>query len=741
MSGIVGDAFLALRPVAAPGFQQEAQRQVGPALQGLARGAVGLLAGGAFLNTIRQGFRLVISESEEAQKTVSITNALIEATGGVAGVSADHLGTLAEQTSALIAIDDELIQQTGNILLSFRKVRNEVGEGNDIFDRAVVLSHDLATVLGRDASAGAIQLGKALQDPIRGATALSRAGVQFTEQQKKQIEQLVKHNDLLSAQRIIIDEVATEFGGAAAAAATPMDRLGVSIGNLAEMAGEALQPVLRAVANTIGFVVEGLEHLPGPLKAVTAATLFFAGALGIAKLGMVLLEATLGVVATEEAAVAATSLAAAGSIEAMGVAGATAALELTFLEVVMGTFAVAAGSVVGGIAAIGVAIHTFLPEILVLSAAIAGGIAVFGAFQFAAEEHAKSVDASGKHLEAYAKNVALGTHSQEEWKQQVQATIEEEGLSIQEKVELIKKAAELNEAINDGTLAEEARQDSMEQSREEEKKAREEMDRLREANKKAAEAERERTAILREMSHVHREVAQAARDQRNAELSLAAGILGIQGSALSAKDASRSLSEARTKVSRLEAQGRQGTVAWKDAQEELSRAQLAAVGGQVSLAQAVADYVNENKTSGASTATAKALLEDYGAQVGLTSGEIDGLIGTVDDLIGKYKELPAGKTTTAEFESDLAERKLARYQRQLARIPHRVHTAVSFGSGDQVGIPGVPQARAGVPLSYDQAVAAAQAKLLAPPPTVVTIDGRKMSSHQGRRKVLLTGSG
>lgn len=740
---IIGDAFLALRPVASPGFASEAQRQVAPALAGLARAGVGLLAGGAFLNTLRQGFRLVVSESEEAQKTVAITNALINATGGVAGVTAEHLGELAATTSLLIGVDDELIQQTGNILLSFRKVRNELGDGNDIYDRAIKLSFDLATVLGRDATAGAIQLGKALQDPIRGATALSRAGVQFTDVQKKQIEQLVKHNDLLSAQRIIIDEVATEFGGAAEAAATPLDKMGVAVGNLAEMAGEVLAPALEAAAATIQFVVEGLELLPGPLRAVAAAALFFAGALGVAKLGMAVLEVTLGLVATTAAVEAGAAVVAATATEAMGVAAATAALELTALEVVMGTFAVAAGSVVTGVTVAGAALAAFAAPLAITLAGVAAAVLVWKGFDFAAEEHAKSVKASGDHLGAYAKNVALGFHTQEQWRAEIHKTMNEEGLSAIEKGVLKIKADALTAAIENGTLAEEGRKEGLEESKKAEEEARKEMDRMREANKKAAEAEKERTRILEEMSHVHRQAAQAARDQRSAELSLASGILGIEGSALSAKEASRGLADARTQVQRLEAQGRQGTVAWKDAQEELSRAQLAAVGGQVSLAQAVADYVNENQTSGASTETAKALLEEYGAQAGLTSGEIGTLIGTVDDLIGKYKELPAGKTTTVEFEADIAERKLARYQRQLDRIPNRVRTIANFGAGggDQVGIPGVPQARAGVPLSYEQAVAAAQAAAANPPPTVVKIDGKTLSYHEGRRKVLLTAGG
>src|SRR6185295_7300572 len=105
---------------------------------------------------------------------------------------------------------------------------------------------------GQDAKTSSLQLGKALNDPIKGVTALSRAGVSFTQQQKDQIKALVESGNLLGAQKIILKEVGTEFGGAAAAAASPVDKLKVVWGNLLEDLGTRALPLVEKFATWAG---------------------------------------------------------------------------------------------------------------------------------------------------------------------------------------------------------------------------------------------------------------------------------------------------------------------------------------------------------------------------------------------------------------------------------------------------------------------------------------------------------
>lgn len=200
-----------------------------------------------------------VDEAREAQKVSAITDSIVKSTGGVAKVTAKHVGDLSNAISKKIGVDDEAIQASANLLLTFKKVRNEVGKNNDVFDQAVGLAQDLSKAGFGSAESTAKQLGKALQDPVKGMTALGRAGVQFTDEQKKQVKDAIKHNDLLKAQKIILGEVQSQVGGVAESAATSGEKVGVAFANLKEKIGQALLPALDKVSNW--FLDKGLPAI------------------------------------------------------------------------------------------------------------------------------------------------------------------------------------------------------------------------------------------------------------------------------------------------------------------------------------------------------------------------------------------------------------------------------------------------------------------------------------------------
>jgi hypothetical protein len=156
--------------------------------------------------------------------------------------------------SVKTGIDDEAIQSSMNLLLTFKAVRNEVGQGNDIFTRASQAALDLGNVFG-STDAAAKQLGKALSNPVKGVSALRKSGVDFTDAQVKQIKTLVETGRVLDAQKLILKEVESQVGGTAAATATDFDRMKVAVGNVAEDLGTLLLPAFEAAAR---FVTENL---------------------------------------------------------------------------------------------------------------------------------------------------------------------------------------------------------------------------------------------------------------------------------------------------------------------------------------------------------------------------------------------------------------------------------------------------------------------------------------------------
>lgn len=212
---------------------------------------VGKLAAGVAVAAGAIGFKLA-SAAYESQKVMAQTEAIIKATGGAAGITATQVSKLSETLSMQIGVDDELIQKSANLLLTFKQIQNQTGENNNVFDRAVIAAQDLGNVFG-SADAAALQLGKALSNPEKGITALARSGINFTEQQKAQIKTLVASGDVLGAQKIILAEIEAQVGGTAAATATGFDRMKIAMGNVAEEFGAILIPYIEKFAD---FVIQ-----------------------------------------------------------------------------------------------------------------------------------------------------------------------------------------------------------------------------------------------------------------------------------------------------------------------------------------------------------------------------------------------------------------------------------------------------------------------------------------------------
>lgn len=240
---------------------------------------VGLAIGAAGIGGLVETFKGFYSEAVEAQKAGAQTAAVIKSTGGVAGVSAKQIGDLAGSISNKVGVDDEAIQSGENLLLTFKNVRNESGKGKDIFNQATQAIVDMTagmnngTVTAEGLKTSTIQVGKALNDPIKGMTALAKVGVTFSKQQKDQIANFVAHGQLAKAQGIILKELGSEFGGSAEASATAGQKLGVVWGNIKEQIGTALLPAFDAAATWLS------AKIPGALAV--ASRWFAAGKVGV----------------------------------------------------------------------------------------------------------------------------------------------------------------------------------------------------------------------------------------------------------------------------------------------------------------------------------------------------------------------------------------------------------------------------------------------------------------------------
>lgn len=233
---------------------KKAERDLGGFKKAVGGIASGLTVGFAAASAALVGVLAVsIRAAAEAQKVTAQTDAVIRSTGSAAQRSAEQIGGLADELARMSGIDDEVIQGGQNVLLTFTKIQGVN------FDRATGAVLDMSVALGTDMQSAAIQVGKALNDPIKGVASLGRAGVQFSDDQKKMIRALVETGDVAGAQAIILEELNTQFGGSAEAFgetyAGQLGKFETAVGNVQEKIGEAFLPVLGEL---VTFVQDSL---------------------------------------------------------------------------------------------------------------------------------------------------------------------------------------------------------------------------------------------------------------------------------------------------------------------------------------------------------------------------------------------------------------------------------------------------------------------------------------------------
>ena len=213
---------------------------------------IGVAVAGAFaIGAVFRFAKESVLAAERAQQFNDILTQVAKTTdafGGNLTAGTNRLLKFADAQELVIGVEAELIKETQAVLLSFKAVGSSAGEAGGSFDRATKAAFDMAAVLKTDARGSAVQLGKALENPIKGVTALARAGTTFTEQQREQIKVLVESGKLLEAQDLILTEVESQYGGAAEAAALSSQKITLAFGQVQDALGMALAPAFQKFA-------------------------------------------------------------------------------------------------------------------------------------------------------------------------------------------------------------------------------------------------------------------------------------------------------------------------------------------------------------------------------------------------------------------------------------------------------------------------------------------------------------
>jgi hypothetical protein len=192
------------------------------------------------------------AEAEAAQIQLQ---RVLKTTGGQAGVTAAEIAELAEATMMSTKFDDDVTLQAAAQLARFKNI------SGPLFKETLMLSQDMATVLGQDLSSAAEMLGKALSDPTEGLSKLKRAGVMLGEDKEDLVKFFQETGDAASAQAVIMAELRKQFEGAASAEQDTfggqLAKMNNLIGELKESIGEQLAPVVVDLLKNINVFLGG----------------------------------------------------------------------------------------------------------------------------------------------------------------------------------------------------------------------------------------------------------------------------------------------------------------------------------------------------------------------------------------------------------------------------------------------------------------------------------------------------
>lgn len=221
-----------------------------------------------------------ITSFNDFELAVSKLDNVIRATGGAAGITTNEMLKMADELQNLTTFSNTAAIEAQGILATFREI------GRDVFPEALKIGADMSEMFGQELQQSMVQLGIALNDPVRGFTRLQRIGITFSDQQKEMIKTLQASGDIMGAQNIILAELRAQFGGAAEAA---RNTFGGSV--------KSLKNEISDLQRALGFfITEGTKPLiPAISNIVTSTTAWLN-----AKKDLKEAYETLGKVATEE---------------------------------------------------------------------------------------------------------------------------------------------------------------------------------------------------------------------------------------------------------------------------------------------------------------------------------------------------------------------------------------------------------------------------------------------------------
>jgi hypothetical protein len=237
-------------------------KSYGGALKAVGMGVAGagaaIAAAGAAAGALAYKITLI---GEAANTSRARLNQIVKSMGTFgdeSGIVSERISKLADDQARLLGVDNQTIRMTQSKLATFKELLATADETGGAFDRATMAAINMAAAGFGEAEQNAVQLGKALNDPIKGITSLARSGITFTAQEKEKAKALVESNQMLKAQDMILGAIEKQVGGAAAATADGTARMKESFAQLIQAFA---MPFSQAFQNLPMMMEGGFESM------------------------------------------------------------------------------------------------------------------------------------------------------------------------------------------------------------------------------------------------------------------------------------------------------------------------------------------------------------------------------------------------------------------------------------------------------------------------------------------------
>jgi len=193
-----------------------------------------------------------IRNTIDAQNELAQLNAVLRSTGEAAGFNSMQLMKMADTMAQATTHSAGEIVKAQTRLLSYSSI---VGEQ---FPRALQMAIDQSARLGEGIEQSAETIGKALEKPSQGVTALTKQGFRFEESQKQVMKALEDTGRLAEAQAMVLDVMGESYAGAAEAARDTFGGAVIGLKNTlndlltGDTGGEGLKGVTGAINDLTG---------------------------------------------------------------------------------------------------------------------------------------------------------------------------------------------------------------------------------------------------------------------------------------------------------------------------------------------------------------------------------------------------------------------------------------------------------------------------------------------------------